>query len=258
MEFVTFTIENKIAYIIWNSVENRNALTLQLADEIKQCLAICNKDDSLSGIVLRGNKHFMAGGDIQLLSRAVIERKPELAAQLIDSAHELILDIKRMAIPIIAVVEGACAGYGVSLLSHCDFGIAKKSSVFNLAYGAIGASPDGGASYTLPQKCGHKKAAELLMLSENFSPQDALDFQLVNYVFDDENFEENITNFLQKLTKTYNKTNQRIKQLLCYSETRLTEQLNYEKEAFLLGVIGEDMAHGIESFLNKSKRRNKE
>jgi 2-(1,2-epoxy-1,2-dihydrophenyl)acetyl-CoA isomerase len=254
MQFVALKIENRIAYIIWNSVENRNALTLQLAAEIKKCLDVCRKDESLSGIVFRGNKHFMAGGDVQLLSRAVKDKKPELAAQLIDSAHELILEVKRIPIPIIAVVEGACAGYGVSLLSHCDFGIAKKSSVFNLAYSAIGASPDGGASYTLPQKCGHKKAAELLMLSENFSPQDALYFQLLNYVFEDETFEESVANWLQKFTKTYSKTNQRIKKLLCYSETRLVEQLNYEKEAFLLGVMGEDMANGIDNFLNKKKK----
>jgi 2-(1,2-epoxy-1,2-dihydrophenyl)acetyl-CoA isomerase len=253
MQFVTMNIENRIAFIRWNCVENRNALTLQLADEIQQCLTLCHQEDSLSGIVFWGNKHFMAGGDIQLLSRAVTEKKPELAAQLIDSAHELVLQIKRILVPVIAVVEGACAGYGVSLLSHCDFGIAKKSSVFNLAYSAIGASPDGGASYTLPQKCGHKKASDLLMLSENFSSEQALDLQLLNYVFDDENFEGSVSQWLNKLTKTYSNNNQRIKQLLCYSDTRLIEQLSHEKEAFLLGVMGEDMANGIDRFLNKKK-----
>lgn len=254
MKFVTLKFENKLAHITWDCVENRNALTLELAAEIKQCLDICKKDDTLLAIIFRGNKHFMAGGDIQLLSRAVNEQKPELAGQLIDAAHELVLTIKRISIPVVAVVEGACAGYGVSLLSHCDFSIAKKSSVFNLAYSAIGASPDGGASYTLPQKCGHKKAAELLMFSDNFSAEQAMEFQLLNHVFDDEGFEQAVKKWLSKFDRTYNATNQRIKQLLCYSETRLAEQLNYEKEAFLYGVMSQEMKSGVNNFLNKKKK----
>ena len=64
--------------------------------------------------------------------------------------HQAIIDFRRIPYPVIGAVNGAAAGAGFSFALMCDIRIASENAIFVIAYGRIGASPDGGMTYFLP------------------------------------------------------------------------------------------------------------
>jgi enoyl-CoA hydratase/carnithine racemase len=84
--------------------------------------------------------------------------------------------------PIVAAVEGFAVGIGTTMLLHCDLAFAGKGASFRLPFVALGLCPEGGSSYLLPLIAGSKRAAELLMLGEVFSPEVAQEAGLLNAV----------------------------------------------------------------------------
>ena len=70
--------------------------------------------------------------------------------------------------PIIASVQGAAAGFGLSLVMACDLAIAADNAFFTLAYIGIATTPDGSGSYSLPRIVGKKRAMEIAMLGDRF------------------------------------------------------------------------------------------
>ncbi len=95
---------------------------------------------------------------------------------------QAIVDLRRIAVPVIAAINGPAAGAGFSLALACDIRIAADGAFFAPAYGRIGASPDGGMTYFLPRVVGPAKALELLLDDPNMSAADALRDGLVSEV----------------------------------------------------------------------------
>ena len=78
-----------------------------------------------------------------------------------EALHNAIVDIRRIPYPVIAAVNGAAAGAGMSPGALCDIRIASEEAFLAIAYGRIGAAPDGGMTYFLPRVVGPAKALEL-------------------------------------------------------------------------------------------------
>ncbi|MFG1344250.1 enoyl-CoA hydratase-related protein [Xanthobacter autotrophicus DSM 431] len=84
--------------------------------------------------------------------------------------------------PVIAAVEGFAVGIGTTMLLHCDLAYAGAGARFRLPFVNLGLCPEGASSYLLPRVAGTKKAAELLLLGEMFSPEVAAEAGIVNAV----------------------------------------------------------------------------
>jgi 2-(1,2-epoxy-1,2-dihydrophenyl)acetyl-CoA isomerase len=84
--------------------------------------------------------------------------------------------------PVVASVSGAVAGFGLSLMLATDLVVAAEGTRFNLAYARIGASPDGGATFTLPRLVGLQKAMEIALLADFLDAAEAERLGLVNRV----------------------------------------------------------------------------
>jgi enoyl-CoA hydratase/carnithine racemase len=96
--------------------------------------------------------------------------------------HQAIVDFRRIPYPVIGAVNGAAAGAGFSLALMCDLRLASEEAVFVVAYGRIGASPDGGMTYFLPRVVGPAKALELALNDPVIDPATALELGLVSEV----------------------------------------------------------------------------
>ena len=105
---------------------------------------------------------------------------------LASTMHAGIEALATLDAPVISVVRGAAAGGGMSIAIAADLVLAAESAHFTVAYTAIGFSPDGGSSWTLPRLVGMRRAIELMLLNERLSAARAHELGLVTRVVADD------------------------------------------------------------------------
>jgi 2-(1,2-epoxy-1,2-dihydrophenyl)acetyl-CoA isomerase len=246
-----------ITTITLNRPPALNALNAQMVADLAEAVRQAEADDARVVVVNGAGGHFMAGGDIKWFKdqidaepdKAVIKREFEA---FIHPVHEVITAMRAMPKPIVAAVQGACAGFGVSLASACDLVIAADDAFFTLAYCHIGVSPDGGSTYALPRAVGLKRAFEIALLGDRFDAATAKAAGLINQVVPAAELEGAVAKLAGRLangpTHAYGNT----KALLNASlGATLAEQLDAEAKSFADCAATVDFAEGVTAFVDK-------
>ncbi len=255
MEAVILTNkENGIFTITMNRPQTMNVLCSKMIAELNHAFENAQKDKDIKVVILQGaGDNFMAGGDIAYFKSKVEDgsiKDKVTMEQIVGSAQNIITLIQQIDKPVISLVKGVAAGFGLSLVLASDFAIAGKGSIFTTAYAGIGLSPDGGASFVLPRVLGLKKAKELLMLCDRFDADEALSLGILNYVVEAEEVEPLVQKLSKTLCASASIAIKNIKHLVNTSiESNLADQLNKEKEAFIHCAQTEDFAMGVSAFL---------
>ncbi|OAJ56661.1 enoyl-CoA hydratase/isomerase family protein [Paraburkholderia ginsengiterrae] len=248
--------EEGIATLTFDRPEAFNALNEAMAVELNAKLARLAHHDEIRAIVLTGTGNaFMAGGDLQTM-RAALDTKPVIRERTIGNlvrlAQTVVETITRSRKPVIASVNGAVAGFGLSLVAACDLAIAAQRATFTSAYGRIGTSPDGGATYTLPRALGAKQAAQWLYLGERHTADEALRAGLVNWVVADDELAAQTRSLLQRIGALAPDAFAQTKDLLLHAPQRsFGEHLYAEQRSFLHCSAGDDFREGIDAFFGK-------
>ena len=152
----------------------RNALDRATYAGLGAALAEAGGDASVRAVVLTGaGGCFTAGNDLSDF-RDVAEIVAESPGLVFLKA------LRACPKPVVAAVEGYAVGIGTTLLLHCDLAYAGAGARFRMPFTALGLSPEGGSSYLLPLAAGAKRAAELLLLGEPFTAEEAVTAGLVN------------------------------------------------------------------------------
>lgn len=176
------TVDKGIAEIRFNRPQRLNAIDVETAQHFLQAVLQVTGDPTVRVIVLSGaGRAFVAGGDLAYF-RAAGTAAPQAAGALIGPMHEAIARLASAPQPVLASLQGAVAGAGMSLALMADLAIAANNTVFNLAYLKVGNSPDCSATWTLPRLVGQRKAMEIALLSESVAADEALRLGLVNRV----------------------------------------------------------------------------
>jgi 2-(1,2-epoxy-1,2-dihydrophenyl)acetyl-CoA isomerase len=160
--------------------------------------------------------------------------------------------MRHMPKPVVAAVQGAAAGVGLSFVLAADLALAADNAVFTSGYIHLGTSPDGGMTATLPHIVGLKHAAELMLLGDRFDARRALELGLVNRVVPAEKLGAEATALAARLaagpTQAYGRTKALLQATL--GDT-FDAQLRRETENFAASAAGEDFAEGVRAFLEK-------
>jgi 2-(1,2-epoxy-1,2-dihydrophenyl)acetyl-CoA isomerase len=246
-------IRGAIAEIRFNRPKHLNALNAEVSDLFARAIDQVLTDPVIRVIVLSGEgRAFMAGGDLSMFREA--DDKPAAARVLIDHIHG---SLKRLAAAphiVIARVQGAVAGAGMSFALAADLAIAADNATLNMAYAKIGASPDCGASWALPRIVGTRKALEIALLSETIDAQEALRLGLVNRVVPLADLNSEVETLAQRLAAGPSVALGKIKHLVRDSQnTGYTEQLDREGDSFAVCAATEDFAGALSAFFNKQK-----
>jgi 2-(1,2-epoxy-1,2-dihydrophenyl)acetyl-CoA isomerase len=212
------------------------------------------RDAAVRALVLRGEgKAFVSGGDVALFHQR-IEELPEAIVRWGRDMHFAILALRRMAKPVLASVQGACAGAGFSILCAADLAVAADKARFSLAYAGIGASPDGGSTHFLPRLVGHKKAMELTLLPELFDAGTARGLGLVNWVVPADQLAQETDRIARRLAEGPTRAYGEAKRLMNHSLERSIEtQMEEELAAFARCAQTRDLAEGVAAFVEKRK-----
>lgn len=245
-------IRDQIATLTFNRPQVRNAMDYDLMIALRVNSEAILDNDDVRAVIIRGAAGaFMAGGDISQFHES-IDALPALITKEAREFHYTILALRRMAKPVLAVVEGPCAGAGMSIMAACDLAIATNDAVFTLAYSNLGASPDGGASYFLPRLLGYRKALELALLPDRFDAATALNLGLVNWVVPAAELEARVATLAKRLangpTVAFAKTKALMNQSLDMS---IEAQLEAEVHAFADCARTSDIREGVMAFVEK-------
>ena len=174
---------------------------------------------------------------------------------LTERYHPIMHAIREMEKPVVAAVNGGRSGIGCSLALCCDLVVAAKSAYFLLAFVNIGLVPDGGSSLFVPTRVGMARAAEMAMLGERVSAAQALDWGLINRVFDDEALDRQSASLTARLaagpTRSYAATKRQLNNQL-YSN--MAEQLELEAKLQQEMAGSDDFVEGVSAFLCQSVR----
>ncbi len=243
-----------VATIRFNRPRQMNAIDANLAEHFLAAARKVSDDPAVRVVVLTGaGKHFMAGGDLTVFHASAT---PATARALIEPLHEALLILSRLPVPVVACLQGAVAGAGLSVALSADLAIAADNCRFTTAYARIGASMDGSSTWFLPRIVGLRKALELSLLAEPFDAAEALRLGLVNRVVPEAEFAGASEAMIARLAAGPTHAYGRIKRLLRDSSERdLPSQLDDELEAFCQGTETVDFAEGIAAFLEKRAPR---
>lgn len=255
---ILVSVAEGVGTITLNRPTVLNALNNALADEMLKALAMLEADPEVRVLVIRGaGEHFMAGGDIGHFYKK-LEEFPDrrqfrpAVVQMVEHAQRIALVLRRMPKPVIASVQGACAGFGLSLMIACDLALAADNAKFTLAYIHLATSPDGGASFLLPRTVGQKRAAEIALLGDRFGAAEADRWGLVNRVVPVAELEAATAQLAARLAKGPALAYARTKALLNQADDNsFEEQLSEETESFASSALTDDFAMGVTSFVEK-------
>jgi 2-(1,2-epoxy-1,2-dihydrophenyl)acetyl-CoA isomerase len=254
LETLRIEIDGEIGTLTLDRPEALNALSPEMIAEYAEAAAWLADRAPLRALIVTGagDRAFSAGGDVNWFKRGVEDDEIDLPSSVRRGAevlHQGIVDFQRIPYPVIAAVNGAAAGAGFSLALACDIRIASEDSFFVIAYGRIGASPDGGMTYFLPRVVGPAKAKQLLLEDPMLSPQDALELGLVSYVAPADELIEvaraKSTELAAKAPHYVRMSKRLANESLDHS---LTEHLQLERHGIADSMATEDLRDGVTAF----------
>jgi methylglutaconyl-CoA hydratase len=251
MSEISYSTANLIAAITLNRPEKRNALNDALVNSLKSALQKADADENLRAIVINANgTDFCSGADLSALQKisesSVLENHDDA-----QNLMELFAMIRKIKVPVIAAVHGRALAGGCGLATACDIVLAGKSAKFGYPEVKIGFVP-AMVMAILRRNLSEKRAFELITKGFDFDAETAERIGLINRVFDDETFENDVANYVADYTKVSRSAVILSKRLLYQMDNMPFETaLNTGVDINTIARMTEDCQKGIAKFLNK-------
>ncbi|MGE0483375.1 MAG: enoyl-CoA hydratase [Gammaproteobacteria bacterium] len=191
---ITYAVADGIATVTLNRPDKLNAWTRTMEGEVRQAMTAAANDEAVRVVVLTGaGRGFCAGADMNLLadtSAAGTDTRPQDPAPGgVSGGLDLPPDFSlRYAYfptvpkPIVAAINGPCAGLGLIMALYCDVRFAASDAVFTTAFARRGLIAEHGISWLLPALVGHANALDLLLSARKLDAGEAHRMGLVNHL----------------------------------------------------------------------------
>jgi 2-(1,2-epoxy-1,2-dihydrophenyl)acetyl-CoA isomerase len=249
MAEVEVTRDAGVLTITLNRPDVLNALNRAVHQGIYEALEQAKHDPAVRAVVITGaGRGFCVGQDLQEFSHGA----GDVADNLRCNYHRNVLAIRSLEKPVIAAVNGAAAGAGLSLALACDVRIAAKSASFVPAFIKIGLVPDSGGTWLARRLLGAARAFEWLTTGRKLSADEARDWGVVSEVVADEEFAERMHEVAQLFAAMPTRAVWETKRLLDRAETStFDEQLELEATTQAVLTQTHDFREGVAAFLQK-------
>lgn len=247
------SIDGSVARITLNRPEKKNALNDELIGGLKQSLTDACTNESVRAIVIAGNgSDFCSGADLAALEKI---SKAKVADNVADarSLLELFVLIRQLPVPVIAAVHGRALAGGCGLATSCDMVLASSNALFGYPEVKIGFVP-AMVTAILRRNVSEKLAFELLTRGDTISAEEAFRIGLVNRVFSDESFADEVKRFAEAFASTSKSAVSLTKSLLYQIDgLPFLDAIEMGADVNVIARMTEDCQKGIARFVNRNK-----
>ena len=251
---VTLDIDGPVAILKLDHQEVMNAVSIDMLGGLAEALdAIEDRRDEVRCLVITGaGRAFCTGANLQGRNNAKPDSRKNAGATLETGFHPFLRRLRNMHCPIVTSVNGPAAGAGMSFALMGDMILCARSSYFLQAFRRIGLVPDCGSTWLLPRLIGKARSVELSLMGEKLPAEKALEWGLVNRVYDDAALADETMKLAHELANGPTIALSLIRKLYWdSSENSYEEQLNLEFESQRIAGAAEDFKEGVTAFLEK-------
>lgn len=248
---IRYEVADGVAHVTLNRPEKRNALNDQLVAELKASLRRADANETLRVCVIAGaGADFCSGADLAALQKIAQSSIIENLADA-ESLGELFTLIRHVRVPVIAAVRGRALAGGCGLATACDIVLASESARFGYPETKIGFVPAMVAAI-LRRNASEKRAFELLTRGEEISANVAESIGLVNRVFADATFDEDVAAYIAGFSRVSRSAVMLTKRLLYQIDGMTFDQsVAAGADTNAVARMTEDCRAGIARFLRK-------
>ena len=261
---IRYETAERIATITLDRPDRLNAWTPNMGEEVRDAMHRAAGEDSLRVIVLTGaGRGFCAGADMATLSRLTQDRGPSAASQApppFDPGSRP--DFKKrysyfpaVPKPIIAAVNGPCAGLGLVLALYCDLRFAAPEAQFTTAFSRRGLIAEHGISWTLPHLVGLSAALDLLLSARRVGAEEALRLRLVDRIAPPGELMDHVRAYASELAEAVSPRSMRVmkRQLWEARFQTLAAAIDTADREMAASFESEDFREGVAHYVEKRK-----
>jgi len=239
--------DGAVQTITLNRPDKLNAFTLGVHEELQAALEAA-RDPAVRTVVITGaGRGFSAGQDLTAFGQA-----GDVAEMLRATYHVNVMAIRSLEKPVIAAVNGVCAGAGLSLACACDIRLASDAAFFVPGFVGIGLIPDSGGTYFIQRLLGTPRAFEWMTSNRRLTAAEAHAWRLVDEVVDADSFAARVAERAADLAAAPTRAIALTKRLFDDAATStLEQQLEREAQAQAEATQTDDFREGVAAFGEK-------
>jgi len=253
---VRYEVASAIATITLDRPAARNALGPDEWSALHEAVLRAGGDRAVRVVKLTGAPGaFSAGGDLRTMPERLALPPAERRARLCADA-QAIRALRELARPVVARIDGACVGAGLSLALACDLRLCSSRSTFAASFVRVGLASDFGALHLLPRAVGMTRATELLLLGDTVEAAEAAAIGLVHAAHPVERFDAAVDALCERLASAPTAALALIKAGLNRApDLDLSAAIEWEAAAQALASRTDDAREGVAAALEKRPPR---
>ena len=249
-------VEGKVATLTVNRPDKKNPLTFDSYDEIAGIFRAAAKDKAVKAFVITGEGgNFCSGGDVFEIIGPLVEMNTVDLLEFTRMTGEAVKAMRQCPQPIVAAIDGVCAGAGAILAMASDLRLGTAKAKVAFLFNRVGlAGCDMGACAILPRIIGQGRASELLYLGRTMGGEEAERWGFFNRLAAGESVLAEATKLAQEFADGPTFANAMTKRMLEMEWAMSVEQaIEAEAVAQALCMETEDFARAFRAFAAKQK-----
>lgn len=250
------SLERGVARLALDRPERKNPLTFESYAELRDWFLDLRGDDQVGAVVFGPNEgNFSSGGDVHEIIGPLTEMSMKELLNFTRMTGDLVKAMVNCGKPIIAAVDGICAGAGAIIAMASDMRISTPESKTALLFNRVGlAGCDMGACAILPRIVGQGRATELLLTGRSMDADEGLAWGFYNRVVAGDDLMEEATALARRIAEGPRFANMMTKTMLAQEWAMSIEQaIEAEAQAQAICMQGKDFRRAYEAFAAKKK-----
>lgn len=257
-EPIQYETRDAIAFLTLNRPQKLNALNYAANDRLLELLNTIECDPAIRAVIITGagERAFSAGGDIHEFAKSIEAGVDFAVKDFCKRGQMMTARLESFPKPIIAAVNGIAFGGGCEITEAVHLAVASDQAIFAKPEINIGIPPTFGGTQRLPRLAGRKRALQLLLTGETFSPQRAYEMGLVNRVVPHHRLISEAIHLAEQIIKHSPLAASRIISAVTRGiNTTIDEGLLIEREQFARMAATRDVHEGLTAWIERREPR---